>query len=71
LAEFNQGYRYDEFNPDLDEVAAYGIGALVAGKIVAKTGLLAAALIFVKKFGVVVLLGLGAAFSKLFKRKTA
>jgi uncharacterized membrane-anchored protein len=71
LAEFNDGYRYDEFNPDLDQVAAYGIGALVAGKLAAKTGLLAAALIFVKKFGILLLVGLGAVVSKLFKRKAA
>ncbi|MCU7808846.1 MAG: DUF2167 domain-containing protein [Candidatus Thiodiazotropha sp. (ex Semelilucina semeliformis)] len=70
LAEFNQGSRYEDFNPELDKVAAYGIGALVAGKVVAKTGLLAAALIFLKKFGVFILIGLGAVFGKLFKRKS-
>ena len=71
LADFNHGYRYDEFDPDLDTVAAYGIGALVAGKVAAKTGLLAAALIFLKKFGVLILVGIGALFGKLFKRKPA
>lgn len=71
LAEFNDGYKYDQFNPEIDEVAAYGIGALVAGKVAAKTGLLAAALIFFKKFWVFVLAGLVAVFGKLFKRKQA
>jgi uncharacterized membrane-anchored protein len=70
MAQFNPGYRYDEFDPDLDEVAAYGIGALVAGKVIAKTGLLAAALIFLKKFGVFILVGIGGLFAKLFKRKS-
>lgn len=69
LAQFNQGQRYEDFDPSIDEVAAYGLGALVAGKLVAKTGLIAAALIFLKKFGVVILIALGAVFSKLFRRK--
>ncbi|MFG0583338.1 DUF2167 domain-containing protein [Pseudomonas sp. zjy_9] len=48
--EFNPGQRYAEFNPDLDTVAAYGLGALVAGKVAAKTGLLAMLLVLLKKF---------------------
>lgn len=71
LAEFDQGARYEDFDPSIDKVAAYGIGALVAGKIAAKTGLLAAAFIFLKKFGVLILVGAGALFGKLFKRRTA
>lgn len=70
LADFNQGSRYEDFNPDIDQVAAYGIGALVAGKVAAKTGLLAAALVFLKKFGVMILVGIGALLGRLFKRKT-
>lgn len=69
MAEFNEGSRYTDFNPDLDKVAAYGLGALVAGKVVAKTGLLAAALLFLKKFGVIIFLAIAALFGKLFKRK--
>lgn len=69
MAEFNDGSRYSDFNPELDKVAAYGLGALVAGKVVVKTGLLAAALIFLKKFGVLIVVGVGALFGKLFKRK--
>lgn len=34
------------FNPSLDKVAAVGIGALIAGKVWAKSGLLVVALIF-------------------------
>ena len=71
LAEFNEGSRYEDFDPSIDKVAAYGIGALVAGKVLAKTGLLAAALIFLKKFGVLIVIGAGALFAKLFKRKEA
>jgi uncharacterized membrane-anchored protein len=68
IAEFNPGYRYSEFNPDIDTVAAYGIGGLVAGKVLAKTGILAALLVFLKKFGVFILIGIAALFGKVFKR---
>ena len=71
LAEFNQGSRYADFDPDIDQVAAYGIGALVAGKVAAKTGFLAAAIIFLKKFGVLILVGAGALLAKVFRRKAA
>ncbi|WAJ39609.1 DUF2167 domain-containing protein [Pseudomonas sp. GOM7] len=57
--EFNPGQRYAEFNPDLDTVAAYGLGALVAGKVAAKTGLLAMLLILLKKFWIVPALLIG------------
>ena len=71
MADFDQGSRYEDFNPDLDTVAAYGIGALVAGKVAAKTGLIAAALIFLKKFGILIFAGVAAFFGKLFKRNKA
>ncbi|CAA0109166.1 Uncharacterised protein [BD1-7 clade bacterium] len=71
VAEFDQGSKYSDFNPEIDEVAAYGLGALVAGKVIAKTGFLAMALLFLKKFGVFILLGLGTLFGKLFSRKKA
>ncbi len=71
LAEFNQGSRYEDFNPDLDKVAAYGIGALVAGKVIAKTGFLVAALLFLKKFAIIFIIAIGALLKKLFSRKSA
>jgi uncharacterized membrane-anchored protein len=70
MAEFDQGSRYEDFDPDIDTVAAYGLGALVAGKVAVKTGLLAAALLFLKKFGVIVVAGVAGVFGKIFKRKT-
>ena len=45
---FNSGYKYSEFDPDLDDVAAYGIGGLIAGKILAKAGFFALILKFWK-----------------------
>ena len=71
MAEFNQGSRYEDFTPGIDKVAAYGLGALVAGKVVAKTGLLAAALLFMKKFAAIIVVGVGALFGKAFKGKPA
>ncbi|SHK38985.1 DUF2167 domain-containing protein [Hymenobacter psychrotolerans] len=36
--EFAKGQQYMDFDPKVDEVAAYGIGGLVAGKVLAKVG---------------------------------
>ncbi|MFC1747463.1 DUF2167 domain-containing protein [Pseudomonadota bacterium] len=71
LAEFDDGSRYEDFDPSVDEVAAYGLGALVAGKLMAKAGLFAAALMFLKKFGVLFVVAGGALVGKYFKRKKA
>jgi uncharacterized membrane-anchored protein len=52
LVEFNEGHRYADFLPGTDQVATYGIGALVAGKVAAKVGffkLLLGALVAAKK----------------------
>jgi uncharacterized membrane-anchored protein len=68
IAEFNDGFKYDEFNPSLDKVAAYGIGALVAGKVIAKTGILITLLLFLKKFGIFILVGATALAGKFFRR---
>jgi uncharacterized membrane-anchored protein len=35
---FAKGQQYADFDPKIDEVAAYGIGGLVAGKVLAKVG---------------------------------
>lgn len=71
LAEFDEGSRYSDFDPDVDKVAAYGLGALVAGKVLAKSGFFAAALIFLKKFGVFIVIGIAALVKKLFVRKAS
>lgn len=41
IPEFTAGNKYSDFNSNTDKVAAYGIGAVVAGGILAKTGMLA------------------------------
>ena len=69
MSDFNDGYKYGDFQPGVDKVAAYGIGALIAGKVAMKTGLLVGAVVFLKKFGIFILIGIGALLSKLFRRK--
>ncbi len=61
--EFSEGYKYSDFNPEIDKVAAYGIGGLVAGKVLAKVGFLG----ILAKFGKVIILGLGAALTFIWK----
>lgn len=38
---FNEGSSYADFDPDVDQVAAWSIGGLVAGKVLAKAGFFA------------------------------
>lgn len=69
---FVDGKRYADFNEKTDRVAEYGLAALVAGVAAKKLGLFALIAAFVAKFakvGLLALLGAGAAFTKLFKRK--
>jgi uncharacterized membrane-anchored protein len=73
--DFDAGARYGDFQPN-DKVAEYGIATLVAGlvgaKVAAKFGLLALALVFLKKAWIVVVValsGIGAAVKRLFRRR--
>jgi len=69
--EFTEGNKYRDFDPKLDKVAAYGIGGLIAGKILLKAGLIK---VLIKPLIIVgvILAGL---FGKIFlgrkKKKTA
>lgn len=38
---FNEGSRYDDFDSDVDQIAAWTVGGLVAGKVLAKVGFFA------------------------------
>jgi uncharacterized membrane-anchored protein len=71
MAEFEKGSTYADFNPDIDKVAAYGLGALVAGKVLAKTGFFVAALFFLKKFGIVIVIAIAAFARRFFGKKDA
>ena len=74
MASFTDGNTYFDFDPKIDNVAAWTIGGLVAGKVLAKVGFFA---IILKYLGVLwkfILLGLAAlagVFKKLFNRKKA
>jgi len=65
MAQFSSGKRYEDFDASIDKVAAYGIGALIAGKVAAKAGLLAGGLLLLKKFGVVIVVAAAAAARKV------
>lgn len=60
---FTAGNKYADFNPDIDEVAAYGIGGLIAGKLLAKAGFFALILKF-WKFIAIGAVGLFSVFKK-------
>lgn len=64
--EFNEGHKYSNFDPDIDKVAAYGIGGLIAGKLLAKAGFFAALLKFWKVIAVAVVGAFAALKKKLF-----
>ena len=63
MPEFQQGFRYADYVPSTDKLAAYGIGGLVAGKVAAKLGLLAGLLLFAKKGLVFVLIAAAAVWN--------
>lgn len=58
--KFADGLEYDDFDPKIDEVAAYSIGGLVAGKVLAKVGFFALILKFWKVGLAAVAIGWGA-----------
>jgi uncharacterized membrane-anchored protein len=72
VAEFNEGYRYAEFNSKTDKLAEYGLGALIAGGVAAKLGLfgkLFAILLALKKFIIIGVIAIGGFIAKLFGKK--
>ena len=72
IAEFNEGYRYADFNESTDRMAEYGLGALIAAGVGAKMGLFAklgAFLLAFKKFIFIGLIALGALLKRLFGKK--
>ena len=69
---FTSGNTYGEFNSSVDKVAAYGIAGLIAGGILAKTGLFAKIGILLLKFIKPIIVGIGALFTgvvRFFKGK--
>lgn len=64
IVQFSDGNQYKDFNPDIDNVAAWTIGGLVAGKILAKVGFFA----LILKFWKVIILAIGGAIAVLRKK---
>ena len=68
--KFYDGYAYSDFDPSRDRVSDWTIGGLVAGGVLAKTGVLAKIGAFLLKFSkliIVGIIGLGAAVVKWFR----
>lgn len=63
MVAFNQGNRYSDFDSSTDKVAAWTIGGLVAGKILAKAGFFAVILKFLK----FIIIGIGLAGGAIWK----
>ena len=66
--EFKEGHRYSDYIPEVDNVAAWTIGGLVAGKILAKAGFF----VLIAKFWKLIALafaGIGGGVLKYFKRR--
>ena len=74
MVDFNSGHRYADFKPGSDKLATYGLAALVAGGIAAKTGLfkgLLVALVALKKFVLIGAIALVVLFKKIFGGKSS
>ncbi|SFC75247.1 Uncharacterized membrane-anchored protein [Parapedobacter composti] len=69
IVQFNDGYRYNDFNPSVDEVAGWTIGGLVAGKVLAKAGFFAFLLKFWKFIAIGVVVLVRAFWSKIRGKK--
>lgn len=70
--DFQTGNRYADYKEDTDKLATYGVAALVAGGVAAKTGLLKAFWIGLLAFKKVIIFGFIAAagfVKKLFRKK--
>ena len=72
FSDFNAGQRYADYDSKTDNLAAYGIGALVAGKVAAKVGLfklILGAILAAKKLVVVAVVAVGGFIARLLGRK--
>jgi uncharacterized membrane-anchored protein len=72
VVDFNEGHRYADYKPGSDKVASYGLAAIVAGGLAAKTGLfkgLFVAILALKKFLIIGVIALLAGLQKLFAWK--
>ncbi len=71
MAQFDDGHRYADYNESTDKLAAYGVGALVAGGLASKAGLFAKLGILLAKFwkiGLIAVVALGALGKKMLSK---
>lgn len=66
--DFKEGHRYADFDSNVDDVAAWTVGGLVAGKVLAKAGFFAILLKFWKLIALGVI-GAGSAVWNFIRRK--
>ena len=69
FVDFQSGHRYADYVEGTDKLAAYGIGALIAGKVATKIGFfkgLLALILAGKKFIIIAIVAAGAAIKRLF-----
>jgi uncharacterized membrane-anchored protein len=77
MVNFQEGNRYDDFDPKVDKVAKYGIATLVAGGALAaaaKLGLLKGLWVFIlaaKKFIIIGVIAVVAFVKKIFRRNSS
>lgn len=64
---YNEGSRYSDFDSSYDKVAAVGIGGLIAGKVLAKAGILAKLGILLAKFWKIIALAIFGLFAGVRK----
>ncbi|MGL4364859.1 MAG: DUF2167 domain-containing protein [Bacteroidales bacterium] len=62
-ATFGEGNKYSDFDPSVDKVAAWTIGGLVAGKVLAKVGFFA----FFAKFAKVIFVAIAAGATAIWR----
>lgn len=61
---YNNGFRYSDFNPKTDHVAEWTIGGLIAGKVLAKAGVWAV----LAKFSKIIIIAIIGFFAAIHKR---
>ena len=64
---FTSGNTYADYKEGIDKKASYGIAGLIAGGILAKTGILAKMGIFIVKFAKLIFAGLAAAVAAFWR----
>ena len=64
---FTAGNTYADYKEGVDKKASYGIAGLIAGGVLAKTGILAKIGIFLVKFSKFIFIGIAAAAGSIWK----